>query len=123
MRLGNTSDSPQQQGLFTLLLLERVLNRPPIEATILSWQHEFQGTADEILFAVLQNYLHWTEAMKDEQGAPYANLAPIVNSSGTGKSRVVDQLGKKHCFVIPLCLRREGTDGSCFPLFFYHFDH
>ncbi|KAJ2923352.1 hypothetical protein H1R20_g13740, partial [Candolleomyces eurysporus] len=80
-------------------------------ATVQSWRCDFQGTADETLFAVLQNYLKWTQELGDAEGAPYANLAPIVNSSGTGKSRVVDQLGRKHCFVIPLCLRRDDSDG------------
>jgi hypothetical protein len=87
------------------------LNLFPTVATVRSWRCDFKGTADETLFAVLKNYLHWTQALGDFEGTPYANLAQIVNSSGTGKSRVVDQLGRKHCFVIPLCLRREGTDG------------
>jgi hypothetical protein len=98
--------------LSTPLHLEMALNLLPIVATVQSWKRDFKGTADETLFAIIKTYLHWTQALgHDVEGAPYANLALIVNSSGTGKSRVVDQLGREHCFVIPLCLRREGTDG------------
>jgi hypothetical protein len=88
-----------------------VLNPLPLEATVQSWRCDFKGEADEILFAILKNYLSWTQVLDDVSDSPYANLVPIVNSDGTGKSRVVDQLGRKHCFVIPLCLRGKGTNG------------
>ncbi|KAJ2918864.1 hypothetical protein MD484_g1531, partial [Candolleomyces efflorescens] len=84
---------------------------PQQQATVQSWSCDFKGTADETLFAVLKNYLTWTHRLGGIEGSPYANVVPIVNSSGTGKSKLVDQLGRKHCFVIPLCLRREGTGG------------
>ena len=41
----------------------------------------------------------------------YARYAGIVQSSGTGKSRAVDEMSKTH-FVIPINLRAEGTTGA-----------
>jgi hypothetical protein len=38
--------------------------------------------------------------------SPYARLTTIVNSSGTGKSRMVDQLGTE-VITVPMCLRRK----------------
>jgi hypothetical protein len=42
----------------------------------------------------------------------YARLLPLVQSSGMGKSRLIDELSKKY-FVIPLNLR-EGNYGDFF---------
>lgn len=36
----------------------------------------------------------------------YSTTVPIVQSSGTGKSRMVDELAKK-VFTIPFCLRPD----------------
>ncbi|KAF9810325.1 hypothetical protein IEO21_07013 [Rhodonia placenta] len=44
---------------------------------------------------------------------PYANSMPLLQSSGMGKSRTVDELAKD-IFVIPLNVRREAT-GYPFP--------
>jgi hypothetical protein len=52
----------------------------------------------------------------DKKRSPYARLTSIVNSSGTGKSRMVDQLGTK-IITVPMCLRSEGTQGILFFLF------
>jgi hypothetical protein len=40
----------------------------------------------------------------------YARYTSIVQSSGMGKSRAIDELSKKH-LVVPLCLR-EGSNGK-----------
>lgn len=40
----------------------------------------------------------------------YAKFLPIVQSSGTGKSRMVDELGK-FVYLIPLNLRPSGDKG------------
>jgi hypothetical protein len=40
----------------------------------------------------------------------YANYLPIVQSSGTGKSRMVDELAGE-VFTIPLNLREADTSG------------
>ncbi|EAU82803.2 hypothetical protein CC1G_11320 [Coprinopsis cinerea okayama7 len=84
---------------------------PGYTATFHSWKTPFRGSADATLLAVIKAYLQWTQTLRGINGAPYSNLVPIINSSGTGKSRVVDQLGRSgSCFVIPLCLRR-GNEG------------
>jgi hypothetical protein len=44
----------------------------------------------------------------------YAHYAAIVQSSGMGKSRTVDELAKDH-FVIPLNLREATSSGGCRP--------
>jgi hypothetical protein len=46
----------------------------------------------------------------NKKRSPYARLTSIVNSSGTGKSRMVDQLGTK-IITVPMCLRSAGTQG------------
>ena len=43
-------------------------------------------------------------------GFKYARILPIVQSSGMGKSTMVDELSKTH-FVIPINLRNPGGSG------------
>ena len=47
--------------------------------------------------------------MKGEGSELYANMCAIVQSSGMGKSRTADELGKSH-FLIPMNLR-DGNRG------------
>lgn len=42
---------------------------------------------------------------------PYTNSVPIIQSSGSGKSRTVDELAKI-VFVIPLNIREEMQGGQ-----------
>ena len=42
----------------------------------------------------------------------YTHVAAIVQSSGMGKSRTVDELAKD-CFIIPLNLQGETSSGGC----------
>jgi hypothetical protein len=42
--------------------------------------------------------------------APYARLTSIINSFGTGKLRMVDQLGRE-IITVPMCLRQAGSTG------------
>jgi hypothetical protein len=46
----------------------------------------------------------------------YAHYTAIVQSSGMGKSRTVDELGKTH-FVIPINLRDSHSTGDVYSLF------
>jgi hypothetical protein len=50
--------------------------------------------------------------------SPYARLTNVFNSSGTGKSRIVDQLGIK-IITVQMCLRLEGSQGIVFCSFFW----
>jgi hypothetical protein len=40
----------------------------------------------------------------------YARHVSIVNSSGTGKSRIVDEVARE-IITVPMCLREDGTQG------------
>jgi hypothetical protein len=43
----------------------------------------------------------------------YTNFVPVIQSSGMGKSRLVDETAKL-IFTIPFCFRSE-SDGECIP--------
>jgi hypothetical protein len=70
----------------------------PITATTHAWDSEFKGDLKDVLFDTIADYL-------SNDKDPYARLTVIVNSSGTGKSRMVDQLGRE-IITVPICLRR-----------------
>ena len=80
-----------------------------IAATIRSWDQKFKGNATNVLLGTISTYL-------SNMGTWYANCASIVNSSGTGKSRVVDELSKK-VITINICLRGDSSNGS---LLYFH---
>ncbi|KAM6503962.1 hypothetical protein JOM56_000905 [Amanita muscaria] len=69
-----------------------------------AWETDFKGNAAEVLLTTISNYL------KKERGNVYARHASIVNSSGTGKSRMVDQMALE-IITVPMCLRAHGTRG------------
>ena len=76
-------------------------------ATESAWTTQYRGEAPTVL---------WTQikaAMK--QPNRYARYLEIVQSSGTGKSRMIEELSKTH-LVIPINLR--GPDESGLSLFF-----
>jgi hypothetical protein len=70
-----------------------------------SWNREFSGDAAQALWKHIE--FHYNR--HDEQA--YGNYTAIVQSSGMGKSRAVDELGKHH-FVIPINLRKCGSTGA-----------
>ncbi|KAF8260133.1 hypothetical protein EI94DRAFT_1812105 [Lactarius quietus] len=70
------------------------------EATLRSWNTAFSGDAADALFMTISSYLD--KRRKDV----YARFSTIVNSSGTGKSRMVDQVAIK-VVTIPMCLRGD----------------
>jgi hypothetical protein len=80
-----------------------------IIATELAWNSEFKGNAEMVLLETIADLLN-------KKRSPYARLTSIVNSSGTGKSRMVDQLGIK-IITVPMCLRSAGTQGILLFLF------
>lgn len=41
----------------------------------------------------------------------YARMLPFIQSSGTGKSRMLDEAAKS-IFTIPICLRAPGGNGK-----------
>ncbi len=72
-----------------------------------AWTTQYRGDAPEVLWTRIK------KAMK--QANLYARCLAIVQSSGTGKSRMIEELSKKH-LVIPVNLR--GSNESGLSLFF-----
>ena len=64
-----------------------------------SWNGPFKGSLDQLLVGCLRSY-----AMQEE-GIPYGygHSVAVINSSGTGKTRTVDQVGLK-IPLVPICL-------------------
>ncbi|PCH44720.1 hypothetical protein WOLCODRAFT_105540 [Wolfiporia cocos MD-104 SS10] len=54
---------------------------------------------------------HYSPVSNSTGTNAYANYVAVVQSSGTGKSRTIDEMSKKH-FVIPMNLRRDGSSGT-----------
>ncbi len=75
-----------------------------------AWSNDFKGNAVYALFNLIVDLL----SPKIET---YARATCIINSSGTGKSRMVDQLSYD-IITVPMCLRRRGSQGvtSLFPI-------
>lgn len=71
-----------------------------------AWEGEFKGAAADRLLETLATYL---TAARDTSG--HANCSVIVNSLGTGKFCVVDELSKR-IITVPMCLRGDGSEGS-----------
>jgi len=67
-------------------------------ATEKAWTVPYQGNYSDLLSKAI------TEMNALSYGKSYANFAPIVQSSGTGKSRLVDQVAVS-IFTIPFNLR------------------
>ena len=79
------------------------LHIPLITATTRAWDGMFKGDLADVLLETITDHLN-----KDR--SPYARLTGIINSSGTGKSRMVDQLGKE-IITVPMCPRLKRSDG------------
>jgi len=73
-------------------------------ATLQSWAIKYVSDASISL------YKHLTSQPMDEDN--YARYTSIVQSSGMGKSRTIDELSKTH-LVVPMNLRQE-SKGKAF---------
>ncbi|KAH9175259.1 hypothetical protein EDB89DRAFT_2092796 [Lactarius sanguifluus] len=73
------------------------------EAVTKSWKAQFVG--DRVLLALRRHVI--VEKRKPSAYGPYCS---IVQSSGMGKSRLLDEFSKNH-FLIPVNLRRKDTTG------------
>lgn len=67
--------------------------------------HQYSGNAAKALWN------HVVKHYNNPEGKAYAHFFAIVQSSGMGKSRAVDEMSKEH-FVIPLNLRGAGSQGT-----------
>ncbi|KIL59036.1 hypothetical protein M378DRAFT_284568 [Amanita muscaria Koide BX008] len=79
-------------------------HRPFSAAAEGAWETDFKGNAAEVLLTTISN------SLRKERGNIYARHASIVNSSGTGKSRMVDQMALE-IITVPMCLRADGSRG------------
>ncbi|KAF5371045.1 hypothetical protein D9757_010297 [Collybiopsis confluens] len=79
------------------------LYRASVRVTEKSWDHSYIGDA----YLALEK--HITEYRKNLDNS-YVPYCAIVQSSGTGKSRTVDEFSKYH-FVVPLNLRKPSAEG------------
>ncbi|KAF8240638.1 hypothetical protein L208DRAFT_1384042 [Tricholoma matsutake] len=68
------------------------------KATKDSWERTYDGQAAEALWTHIRNHYD------PNSNRIYAHFCSVVQSSGMGKSRTVDELGKEH-FSIPINLR------------------
>ena len=68
-----------------------------------SWNEQYVGQA----WKVLERKVH--DAMQEE--LEYVRFFNVMQSSGMGKSRLVDEYSKHH-IVIPLCLREDDETGE-----------
>ena len=81
-----------------------------ISAVEQSWEREFSGGAAQALWNHISGHYN------RQHSRVYAHYTAIVQSSGMGKSRTVDELGKTH-FVIPINLRGSHSTGDVYSLF------
>jgi hypothetical protein len=75
-----------------------------IPATVQSWSYPYKGDVANVLYDYVKSR---------SNSNIYARIMPIVQSSGMGKSRMVDEFSKDH-FVIPFNLR-DGDQGDFRP--------
>jgi hypothetical protein len=70
-----------------------------------SWERTYIGQAADAL------WMYITRHYEPNNTKVYAHYVAIVQSSGMGKSRTVDELGKCH-FSIPMNLRDAKSTGA-----------
>jgi hypothetical protein len=74
-----------------------------------AWDTAFKGEAAGVLIDTIANYL-------DKRRKALSMQTCFVNSSGTGKSRIVHEVAAK-VITVPMCLRLKGTQGFTFSTF------
>ena len=79
------------------------------QATERAWEGDYVGDAVAGLVNHIQK--HYGTSRAGNKKMPYAHYTSIVQSSGMGKSRLVDEFSKTH-FVIRMNLRGEGSKGE-----------
>lgn len=81
-----------------------------LSATVSAWELPYEGDAHQVLRGAIKK-IENERSIKDA----YANMISIIQSSGTGKSRMVDQLATVE-FVFPFNLRlQEEVDCEYLP--------
>ncbi|TFK50466.1 hypothetical protein OE88DRAFT_1736013 [Heliocybe sulcata] len=113
-RLDEAWDAGEYKGIRRLVVLSDYHSLPQEpdtssattiaseKATEGSWTNRFRGEA----LVALKNHIAWHW----DRGRTYVPYCSVVQSSGTGKSRTVDELSKES-FVIPMNLRQPNEKG------------
>jgi hypothetical protein len=65
-----------------------------------AWNLEYLGEAHNVLLKAVD------EVHQINTHLNYAKMLPVTQSSGTGKSKTVDQVARKR-ILFPLCLRED----------------
>ena len=99
---------PQERGKCGVACFQNALISLAA-ATVLAWRRPFVGDAVQALEKHVQKY--YITSYKEAQKLPYAHYTAIVQSSGMGKSRLVDQFSKTH-LVVPMNLRHPDAHGE-----------
>ena len=68
-----------------------------------AWSSDFKGDSASVLLATISDHLN-------KEKKCYARFTSIVNSSGTGKSRMIDEISRK-IITVPICLREDKSGG------------
>ncbi|KAL0958082.1 hypothetical protein HGRIS_000258 [Hohenbuehelia grisea] len=76
------------------------------EAAQKSWSQDFIGDSAAAFWKHIVRHFSLPAAAE----TTYVNYIVMFNSSGTGKSRVTDEIAKEH-LMIPMCLRGKDTNG------------
>jgi hypothetical protein len=95
--------------------LHRILSSHFSPATEKAWLTKFAGSSHLRLISKIKAIADNREPADIEKMVPkgvYTNILPIVQSSGMGKSRTVDEIAKG-LFTIPICLRDQNDSGLC----------
>lgn len=75
----------------------------PMTAAVHAWKADFKGHASFALINTITDLL-------SPMAKGYARATCIINSSGTGKSRMVDEISMS-IISVPMCLRPRGSQG------------
>jgi hypothetical protein len=99
----NSDGCTQEQTKGALFSAFQLQYLPIHTATMKAWGQQYIGEAHECLYEVMHKH--------QENKTAYGRFLSIVQSSGTGKSRMVDELSKEH-LVVPINLRPIGDNGE-----------
>ncbi|KAF8907965.1 hypothetical protein CPB84DRAFT_1768288 [Gymnopilus junonius] len=91
---------PSVKPINTGFARERHSTDPESQAIMASWKAKYVGTSPDLFELVLGDYMQFTHH--------YAFCVSHLQSSGTGKSRVHDELAKR-IFYVPMNLAAEDT--------------
>ena len=72
-------------------------------ATVDSWKQDFVGFSAKLFLLILHDYM--------EASDPYARYVAEIQSSGTGKSRIQDELAKSILYI-PISLASQNGQGA-----------